>query len=97
MQPQAIGVAWFRREDYPRIREIMDDRDTMHVTFDEWEKNAERKLAAFPVPPGVKIVRIVVDPQEFLSAAMRHGFKRNAQGRSTFAAMKAEERSRYQS
>ena len=38
---RAVGVAWFRREDYQRIREISDDE--MHPTFEQFEaKMAER-------------------------------------------------------
>jgi hypothetical protein len=37
---------WYRREEYALIREIMDDRDTLPLNFDEWEKNAESERAA---------------------------------------------------
>jgi hypothetical protein len=30
-------AAWFRREDYERIREIMEDSDRLPPSFDEWE------------------------------------------------------------
>ena len=28
-------VSWYRRDSYPLIREIMDDKDTFPVDFDE--------------------------------------------------------------
>jgi hypothetical protein len=34
-------VSWYRRDSYPLIREIMDDKDMFPVDFDEWEKTAE--------------------------------------------------------
>jgi len=37
---------WYRREEYALIREIMDDRDTLPLNFDEWEKNAESERVA---------------------------------------------------
>ena len=35
-----------RSEGYALIREIMDDRDTLPLNFDVWEKNAESERAA---------------------------------------------------
>lgn len=34
-------MAWYRREDYPRILEIMTDHDRLHRTYDEWQNAAE--------------------------------------------------------
>ena len=36
---------WYRREEYALMREIMDDGETLPLTFDEWEKNAESERA----------------------------------------------------
>ena len=36
---------WYRREDYALMREIMDDGQTLPVSFDEWEKEAENERA----------------------------------------------------
>jgi hypothetical protein len=38
-------AAWFRREDYQRIRQIMDDGDKFPADFDAWESKAEGQLA----------------------------------------------------
>ena len=38
-------AAWFRREDYERIREIMEDRDRLPPSFDEWELLAKSRVA----------------------------------------------------
>ena len=43
MSGRAVGVAWFRREDYQRIREISDDE--MVPTFDEFEAKMTRQLS----------------------------------------------------
>ena len=36
---------WYRREEYALMREILDDGETLPLTFDEWEKNAESERA----------------------------------------------------
>ena len=38
-------AAWFRREDYGRIREIMEDSDRLPPSFDEWELLAKSRVA----------------------------------------------------
>jgi hypothetical protein len=58
---------WYRRDDYALIREIMEDvEDTLPLTFDEWEKNAERELAAAR-REGVIMIPVFLDPAEFFS------------------------------
>jgi hypothetical protein len=38
-------AAWFRREDYERIREIMEDSDRLPPSFDEWQLLAKSRVA----------------------------------------------------
>jgi hypothetical protein len=37
-----VGMSWYTREDYWRIRQIMSDADKLHDIFDEWQAAAER-------------------------------------------------------
>jgi len=57
---------WYRREEYALIREIMDDRDTLPLNFDEWEKNAESERAAAK-REGVTLISVFLDPDEFFT------------------------------
>jgi hypothetical protein len=38
------AAAWFRREDYQRIRQIMDDSDKFPADFDAWEQRAKGQV-----------------------------------------------------
>ena len=42
MQPRAVGLAWFREEDYPALLKIFDDSHKMPRTWKEWLKVAEQ-------------------------------------------------------
>jgi hypothetical protein len=67
-KPAAIPVAWFRREDYQRVRALSNDE--MAPTFEEWEaKMLDRmtRLAAGGVP-GEKVI---IDPNDLLEFAKR--------------------------
>jgi hypothetical protein len=58
---------WYRREEYALIREIMDDaEDTLPLTFDEWEENAESEREAARREL-VFIEPVFIDPAEFFS------------------------------
>ena len=57
---------WYRRQDYPLMREIMDDGETLPLSFDEWEKHAECEQAAAK-REGVSIVPVFLDPDEFFT------------------------------
>ena len=44
----------------------MDDRDTLPLNFDEWEKNAESERAAAK-REGVTLIPVFLDPDEFFT------------------------------
>jgi hypothetical protein len=84
INPRAIGVAWFRPEDYQRIREISDDE--MIPTFGEWESKMTQFLASREAP-GVILEKVIVDPDELLTYARHHhGGKIDTKVRGAFAA-----------
>ena len=35
-----LGVAWYSREDWERLREIADDRDKLDDQYEDWERQA---------------------------------------------------------
>src|SRR5688500_3627183 len=66
---RAFGVAWFRPEDYQRIREI--SHDDMIPTFQQWEAKMTKFLAEQQTPPGVILEKVIVNPDELLAFAKR--------------------------
>jgi hypothetical protein len=65
MKISALGLAWYRQEDYPRILGMMADACKLPKTFEEWEKIAiltEKQMIAH----GHIIVRTIVNPDEFV-------------------------------
>ena len=35
-----LGLAWYSREAWKRLREVADDRDALDDTFEDWERGA---------------------------------------------------------
>ena len=60
----------YRREEYALMREIMDDGETLPLSFDEWEKNAESERAVAK-REGVSIIPVLFAPDEFSRSAKR--------------------------
>jgi hypothetical protein len=84
MTLRAIGVPWFRPEDYARIREMSQDQ--LFDDFKQWEQQAERKFAEL-VAKGVPLEKVFVDPDALaVFARDSHGGKINGAVRAEFAA-----------
>jgi hypothetical protein len=39
-----IGLAWYSREDWQRLREIADDRDKLDDAYEDWERQALKMI-----------------------------------------------------
>lgn len=62
--PRRIGLPWYRREDYPRIRDMMVDRHNLALTYDAWLAAAQNNEDVGR-QAGLRIVRIIIDPNMF--------------------------------
>jgi hypothetical protein len=76
-------TAWYRREDWLRIREIMDDGGQFPLNFDEWEKTAKRQLADTK-SQGIIIKPVTLDPDEFLAFCNANGTSCSGEMRGKF-------------
>lgn len=77
-------AAWFRRKDYQRIRQIMDDGDGFPPAFDEWEKLAKSQVAG-AAAHGVVIKPVILDPDKFLTFCRERQIPCNAEARAIFS------------
>jgi hypothetical protein len=80
---------WYRREDYPPIRAIMQDGARFPSTFGEWEKTAKKQIDAAAVQ-GVVIKPVIIHPDEFVAYCNEKKLSRGSKGRSRFAITLAE-------
>lgn len=87
---RAVGLAWFREEDYAALRRIFDDGGKMPTTWKEWLQNAEgmeRKAKAQAAAQGAVIERVYIDPDTFPDWCAANGVKPDSQGRHKFVAV----------
>jgi hypothetical protein len=77
-------AAWFRREDYERIREIMEDSDRLPPNFDEWELLAKSRVAKAK-RDGIILKPVMLDPDTFVAFCKARKIRPNGEARAKFA------------
>jgi hypothetical protein len=58
------GMAWYKEEDYPKLRALFVDGDEFPEFYDEWLDSAEEDEQR-AIARGVELVRIAVEPDAF--------------------------------
>jgi hypothetical protein len=76
--------AWYRRKEYALIREIVDDRDTLPLDFNEWEQNAESEREASK-REGNSMMPVFIDPDELYSFCREKKISANRATSAEFA------------
>lgn len=79
------GLAWYKREDYSRIIQIMSDRHLLPNDFDIWLRKAEKGANELRAQ-GYTVVKVYVQPDEFLVWCKSVGLDVNATARIKYAA-----------
>jgi hypothetical protein len=80
-----IGLAWFRKQDYPKLRAIFEDADEMHDTWEEWVESA-MKVEERLKTEGFIVDRIRIHPDTFPEWCRNAGVRIIASARSKFTA-----------
>ena len=85
---EAVGIAWYRREDYSLLLALFDDSAVLPRTFDEWLAKAEETEREVS-KTGLRVSRVLLIPQEFTHWCASHGLRPDAEARSRFASERA--------
>ena len=84
MKVQVIGIPWFSRDDFARLRAMFTDGDKLHRTYDEW-LTAAKKTRHSIMAQGTRVVRAKIDPDTFPAWCAANGHDLDAKGRVAFA------------
>jgi hypothetical protein len=88
LQIQAVGMVWYKRENYERIRTICEDGNNLHDTYDEWFKAAEIGRKGLE-SQGARVICVDIDPVEFPVWCRNNDMKLNAAARNRYANLAA--------
>jgi hypothetical protein len=80
---RGMGIPWYRREDYPRVLDIMADRDSLPPTFEVWRKLAGQ-VESDAKRRGLVVVRAVIDPDTFVAWCRARSLNVDANARVRF-------------
>jgi len=86
----AVGVAWYRPEQWQRLCEISIDKEVLEATHAEWVQNAERAVQELR-RQGMEPVKVEVDVEELLQWCERQHIPVSGEARSRYAAEKLRE------
>lgn len=78
---QAIGMAWYREDEYPRLRKAMTDGHVLHLTYSEWLKAAKQGLKRYE-QSGIRVIRADLKLGDFLTWCASLNIKPDSQART---------------
>ena len=79
------GVAWYRREDWSRLREIASDRTNLDDSYEAWLAGAQKTLLDLAIA-GVAARRVSVDVEALVRWCRAEGRPVDSAARAAFVA-----------
>ena len=86
-----IGFAWYKPEQWARLRNVSQDADQLETDFESWRRNAQDKMLQLQVA-GRHVERVEIDVEALIAWCAKTNKKINAQSRAGFAAHLLRER-----
>ena len=83
-RPRRVGMAWYRAEDYPRLRALVQDADRLPLSYDGWVVSAEQ-LEREVTRSGVAVVRVELRPDAFVAWCAQRDLAPDGAARARFA------------
>jgi len=80
-----LGIAWYRRDQWSRLRELSLDADELEATYEEWLVWATERLEELKAK-GVAAHKVDVDVEELLNWCWKNALPVAAPARAQFAA-----------
>lgn len=83
-RPRVVGMAWYGRQDYARILDVMVDRNRLAGTYDAWLASAEQ-VAGEVERSGVEVRRVLIEPDGFVAWCAARDLPCDGAARAQFA------------
>jgi hypothetical protein len=78
-----VGLAWFTQEQWQRLTEVVDDRNELDDTFEQWERNALAALYKLE-SQGHSVRKVMVDVEVFVTWCRRRGLRVDSAARAEY-------------
>lgn len=86
-----IGMCWYKKEQWGRLRDIVPDRDDLDDTYQQWRKDAEKALSELRAN-GHMIQKVLVDTEEMLAWANENNRELDSSARSEYSVFILQQR-----
>lgn len=67
-----VGFAWFTRDQWQRLTEVVDDRNELDDSFEQWERHALAALYKLE-SQGHSVRKVMVDVEAFVAWCRARG------------------------
>ena len=84
MKVTAVGMVWYKREDYQKFLSILDDAQKLPPSFDEWLKSAEKGFQHLKAQ-GREVEKVHLDSDTFPEWCKSRGVIPDANARMLYA------------
>jgi hypothetical protein len=84
MEPAPVGIAWYRREDFARLRAMYVDADEVPETYEAWLDKAMKFMGQMTLE-GFYMVKVYLDPEAFAAWCESHGLEMDGKARAEYA------------
>ncbi len=65
-EPAAVGIAWYDREQWRRLEQIVANRSELDDTFEQWEQGALRAVRNFEAA-GLRVEKVPVQVEALMT------------------------------
>jgi hypothetical protein len=89
MQVSAVGLPWYKREDFDALRSWFTDGGKFPKTYDEWLRAAEMRESQLRAN-GTRVVRALIEPEPFNRWCANQGIVPDSKARSRYASEYAD-------
>ncbi|HEV3202619.1 MAG TPA: hypothetical protein VGZ73_32220 [Bryobacteraceae bacterium] len=79
-----VGMVWYRREDYARLKQMFPDGDSLPDTFEDWCEKS-REVCGVLRSEGIVLRKVYLDPETFPAWCEARGLQMDAQARTKYA------------
>jgi hypothetical protein len=80
------GIAWYRRNQWTRLRELAADPDKLEESYDDWLAGAQKALVQIAVT-GVRAQRVDVDIDALVRWCQAEGRRLDSAARAAYTAL----------
>jgi hypothetical protein len=86
-----VGFAWFDRQQWHRLSEVVDDRNELDDTFEQWERSALEALRSLE-RQGQRAEKVYIDVEAFVFWCKGKGLPVNGPSRAEYVSFVLQQR-----